>query len=137
MYVDYLGRNLYWTDTFYDRIEVARLDDPENRKVLISRGLDEPRALVLDPGEGLMFWSDWGDAARIETAWMDGSHRSVIVDTDIGWPNGMAIDVEEKKVSYEMGQTKMLVSSTEGKFFRGYWGLRCFKVVNVNVQFYH
>ena len=45
-----------------------------------------------------MFWSDWGDAARIERAWMDGSHRGVIVDTDIGWPNGMAIDVEEKKV---------------------------------------
>ena len=51
MFVDYLGRNLYWTDTFYDRIEVARLDDPDNRKVLISRGLDEPRAIVLDPGE--------------------------------------------------------------------------------------
>lgn len=98
VYVDYLGRNLYWTDTFYDRIEVARLDDPENRKVLISRGLDEPRALVLDPSAGLMFWSDWGDAARIERAWMDGSHRGVIVDTDIGWPNGMAIDVQEKKV---------------------------------------
>ena len=48
--------------------------------------------------QGLMFWSDWGDAARIERAWMDGSHRGVIVDTDIGWPNGMAIDVEEKKV---------------------------------------
>ena len=45
-----------------------------------------------------MFWSDWGDAARIERAWMDGSHRGIIVDTDIGWPNGMAIDVEEKKV---------------------------------------
>ena len=51
MYVDYLGRNLFWTDTFYDRIEVARLDDPDNRKVLISRGLDEPRAIVLDPSE--------------------------------------------------------------------------------------
>ena len=51
MFVDYLGRNLFWTDTFYDRIEVARLDDPDNRKVLISRGLDEPRAIVLDPSE--------------------------------------------------------------------------------------
>ena len=51
MFVDYQGRNLFWTDTFYDRIEVARLDDPDNRKVLISRGLDEPRAIVLDPSE--------------------------------------------------------------------------------------
>jgi low density lipoprotein receptor-related protein 5/6 len=50
--IDYLGRNLFWTDTGTDRIEVARLDDPSNRRVLISRGLDEPRAIVIDSVEG-------------------------------------------------------------------------------------
>ena len=46
--------NLYWTDTFYNRIKVARLDNPDNRKVLVSRGLHEPRAIVLDANEGII-----------------------------------------------------------------------------------
>ena len=78
--VDWLGRNLYWTDTGTDRIEVAKLDGT-SRKVLISRYLDEPRDINLDPIHGWMYWSDWGVKANIERAWMDGSHRSVLVDT--------------------------------------------------------
>ena len=78
--VDWLGRNLYWTDTGTDRIEVANLDGT-SRKVLISRYLDEPRDITLDPIHGWMYWSDWGVKAKIERAWMDGSHRSVLVDT--------------------------------------------------------
>ena len=49
--VDWIGRNLYWTDTGTDRIEVARLNGTA-RKVLISEGLDEPRAICLDPERG-------------------------------------------------------------------------------------
>ena len=49
--VDWIGRNLYWTDTGTDRIEVARLNGT-SRKVLISEGLDEPRAITLDPERG-------------------------------------------------------------------------------------
>jgi sugar lactone lactonase YvrE len=45
-----------------------------------------------------MFWSDWGDNARIERAWMDGTNRDVIVSTDLGWPNGLAIDTAEKRI---------------------------------------
>jgi low density lipoprotein receptor-related protein 5/6 len=45
--VDYLARNLYWTDTGTDRIEVARLNG-SSRRVLITENLDEPRAIVLD-----------------------------------------------------------------------------------------
>jgi low density lipoprotein receptor-related protein 5/6 len=128
--VDWLGRNLYWTDTGTDRIEVAKLDGT-SRKVLISRYLDEPRDITLDPIHGWMYWSDWGVKANIERAWMDGSHRSVLVDTgkihqkyifvikrlfllgykvflsccehvlsisylEIGWPNGIALDVDEQ-----------------------------------------
>ena len=49
--VDWVGRNLYWTDTGTDRIEVSRLDGM-SRKVLISENLDEPRAITLDPTNG-------------------------------------------------------------------------------------
>ena len=93
--VDWIGRNLYWTDTGTDRIEVAKLDGT-SRKVLISRFLDEPRDITLDPIHGWMYWSDWGENAKIEKSWMDGSHRSVLVNKDIVWPNGIALDVDEQ-----------------------------------------
>lgn len=42
-----------------------------------------------------MYWTDWGDAAKIERAGMDGSARRVLFDTtnaEIAWPNGLTID---------------------------------------------
>ena len=44
--IDHVGRNVYWTDTGTNRIEVGRLDGTR-RKVLIKDGLDQPRAIVL------------------------------------------------------------------------------------------
>jgi len=49
--VDWVGRNLYWTDKGTNRIEMSRLNG-SSRRVLISDGLQEPRAIVLDPFEG-------------------------------------------------------------------------------------
>ena len=49
--VDWVARNLYWTDTGTDRIEVSRLNG-SSRKLLISENLDEPRAIALDPARG-------------------------------------------------------------------------------------
>lgn len=95
--VDWVGRNLFWSDTGTDRIEVSMLDG-SHRKILISRDLDEPRDLSLDPLNGRMYWSDWGKIPRIERAWMDGSHREAIVTEDIFWPNGIALDVAEQKI---------------------------------------
>lgn len=49
--VDWVGRNLYWTDTGTDRIEVIRLNGT-SRSVLVCENLDEPRAIIVDPEEG-------------------------------------------------------------------------------------
>ena len=91
--VDWAGRNLFWTDSGTDRIEVARLDGA-SRRVVISEDLDEPRSIVLELGAGWMFWSDWGKVPRIERAWLDGRQRQVIADTELVWPNGLALDSE-------------------------------------------
>lgn len=47
--VDWVHKNLYWTDTGKNRIEVLSLKRPEWRRTLVSSGLDEPRAIVVDP----------------------------------------------------------------------------------------
>ena len=51
--MDWIGRNMYWTDSWLDVIEVAKLDGSK-RKVLIGSGLKNPRAIVLDPANGLV-----------------------------------------------------------------------------------
>ena len=40
----------------------------------------------------MMYWTDWGDSPKIEKASMDGSARSVVIDTELGWPNGLTLD---------------------------------------------
>ena len=45
-----------------------------------------------------MYWSDWGEEARIERAGMDGSNRTILHNTDLIWPNGITIDYENQKL---------------------------------------
>ena len=39
-----------------------------------------------------MYWSDWGKAAKIERALMDGTQRKTIISGGLVWPNGLTID---------------------------------------------
>ncbi|XP_068936741.1 low-density lipoprotein receptor-related protein 2 isoform X2 [Petaurus breviceps papuanus] len=95
--VDWVGRNLYWTDYVLETIEVSKMDG-NHRTVLISENVTNPRGLVLDPriDAHLMFWSDWGKNPRIERASMDGTNRTIIIKDKIYWPNGLAIDYPNK-----------------------------------------
>ncbi|XP_035692507.1 low-density lipoprotein receptor-related protein 6-like [Branchiostoma floridae] len=102
--VDWVARNLYWTDTGTKRIEVARLNGT-SRKILIDQKLGEPRSIALDPSEGYMYWTDWGEKPRIERAELDGSNRNVLVNTSLGWPNGLAIDYSARKLYWGDAQT--------------------------------
>ena len=49
--VDPLGRNIYWTDTDADKIEVCRMDGTM-RKTLIHQDLNNPRDIILDLRKG-------------------------------------------------------------------------------------
>ncbi|RWS26912.1 prolow-density lipoprotein receptor-related protein 1-like protein, partial [Leptotrombidium deliense] len=89
--VDWVARNLYWVDKLKDTIEVSKLDG-RFRKVLICDGLREPRAIILDPFEGYMYWTDWGENPYIGKAGMDGSNFTVLISESLGWPNALTID---------------------------------------------
>lgn len=45
-----------------------------------------------------MYWTDWGTTPRIERAGMDGTHRQVIVNYEVKWPNGLTLDLVRKRV---------------------------------------
>ena len=142
---------MYWTDSETKRIEVASLEKNRftggmDRKVLVWAELDLPRAIALAPEDGLMFWSDWGQIPKIEATSMDGdpASRITLVDSDIGWPNGITLDHDSKtlywvdakthqisSVDWRSGRNRRMVLGTEDalpqpfavSFFRGalYW----------------
>lgn len=45
-----------------------------------------------------LYWTDWGDHSLIGRIGMDGSSRSVIVDTKITWPNGLTLDYVTERI---------------------------------------
>lgn len=49
--VDWITGKLYWIDSNLDQIEVAKLNG-EMRTTLIAGGMEHPRAIALDPGQG-------------------------------------------------------------------------------------
>ncbi|KAK4320921.1 hypothetical protein Pmani_008239 [Petrolisthes manimaculis] len=88
MAVDWAGLNLYWSET--DRtgnkprgsILVSTLDG-RYRHSIITTGLEVPTSVVVDPDHGYMFWTDIGSIPKIETSWMDGSKRRILVSDAI------------------------------------------------------
>lgn len=52
-----------------------------------------------------MYWTDWGESPKIECAYLDGSERRVLVNTSLGWPNGLALDLEKDKLYWGDAKT--------------------------------
>jgi low density lipoprotein receptor-related protein 5/6 len=112
--VDYIARNLYWADSGSDRIEVCRLNGAY-RRVLIHDNLEEPRDVAVAPTLGWMFLSDWGKKPKIERASLDGTERVVLVSDDLGWPNGIALDVDMRKIYWcDAKMDKIEVTNMDG-----------------------
>ena len=62
-----------------------------------------------------MYWSDWGEVAKIEKAGMDGQGRVEIVNTDLVWPNGLALDFETQTLYWaDANLDKIEYASVDG-----------------------
>ncbi|KAF2344025.1 EGF-like calcium-binding domain [Trinorchestia longiramus] len=89
--VDWLYNHLYWTNSKRDTIELSDFNG-KMRKTLLQDELDEPRAIAIYPGGGVVVTTDWGRRPKIEKAGMDGTHRQAIVTERIKWPNALTVD---------------------------------------------
>uniref|UniRef100_A0A3P9L4P2 EGF-like domain-containing protein n=1 Tax=Oryzias latipes TaxID=8090 RepID=A0A3P9L4P2_ORYLA len=98
--VDWIAGNIYWVESNLDQIEVAKLDGTM-RTTLLAGEVEHPRAIALDPRDGILFWTDW-DASlpRIEAASMSGEGRKTIHKEtgNGGWPNGLTVDYLERRI---------------------------------------
>ncbi|XP_065056294.1 sortilin-related receptor-like [Rhopilema esculentum] len=118
---DWLGENVYWTDTGMKQIGVVRaypilsMPDMKVSKVLFTENLGRPRGIALNPVKGILFWTDWGSSARIESANMDGTNRKVVVGSDLVWPNGVTVDITGSRIYWtDAGKDRIEVANFDG-----------------------
>lgn len=62
-----------------------------------------------------LYWSDWGEPAKIERASMDGTLKQVIVATGLIWPNALTIDRRAQLLYWgDASLDKIESSNTDG-----------------------
>ncbi|CAN7998808.1 unnamed protein product [Ixodes hexagonus] len=108
--VDWIMNRVFWTDSGTSRVESVDLDG-RNRRALVWKDLDKPRAIVLYPQLSSVYWTDWGARPRIERIYTDGSDRRSIVDTSLFWPNGLTIDYASDRIFWADAKHHQLESA--------------------------
>lgn len=93
---DWTQRKVYWTDSSNHSIYAMNLDG--SQLVMIAR-VERPRAIVIDPCNGTLFYTDWGKfgtSGKIIRTTMAGSLKKVIIDSNLAQPSGLAIDYDDQ-----------------------------------------
>lgn len=95
---DWTTKKIYWTDSANRSIYAMNKDG--SQLVMIAH-VERPRAIVLDPCEGFMYYTDWGrygNTGKIYRATMAGNNKQAIVEQNLTQPSGLALDYDGKKL---------------------------------------
>ncbi|XP_075985090.1 putative vitellogenin receptor yl [Anticarsia gemmatalis] len=96
--VDYLGGNIYFSDSERGIISACRADG--SICTTVKTQSKHPRFVTLDAKNGKMYWADWQSRAVIMSARMDGSQPDVLVDHLRGFASGLALDAPNGRLYY-------------------------------------
>ncbi|XP_044010354.1 nidogen-like [Aphidius gifuensis] len=93
--IDWTLRNIYWINS--NEIKVINLQQDEvEPTTLIKNNIINPRDIVVHPGKGKIFWSNWypeNNTAQLMWANINGSNISVFYESDkVRYPNALAIN---------------------------------------------
>ncbi|XP_022903502.2 vitellogenin receptor [Onthophagus taurus] len=89
--LDWVTGNIYFTDSEMQHIGVCTKNG-HHCTVIVNKDIHKPRGIALNPTDGEMYWSDWGDKPEIAKSLMDGTNDNTFISTDISWPNGLSLD---------------------------------------------
>ncbi|XP_047139272.1 low-density lipoprotein receptor-related protein 1 isoform X1 [Hydra vulgaris] len=106
---DWTSGMLYWTDA--QEKTINRLTKNQTKEVLVHDELDEPRAIALSPCDALMYWTDWGKKPYIKRASVNGLNPMAIIETNLGWPNGLTVDISESRIYWADARTDRIESA--------------------------
>ena len=95
--MDWASHNLYYIDSRKGTLNVLSTKNHDYRRTLL-KNLKRPRAIVVHPNRGYMFFSEWDRPANISRANMDGTNVTVFRNATLGWPNGLAMDYEADRL---------------------------------------
>uniref|UniRef100_A0A665WHY5 Low density lipoprotein receptor-related protein 2b n=1 Tax=Echeneis naucrates TaxID=173247 RepID=A0A665WHY5_ECHNA len=90
MAYDWTSKVLFWTSSTYRSVAAFRVTDKSRRDIVT--GLRNPKGIAVHPSAGYLFWSDWYRPAVIMRGFTDGSNAVPLVNTTLGWPNGLSVD---------------------------------------------
>jgi low density lipoprotein-related protein 2 len=115
--IDWIGQNLYVTDTIHGCIWVMKSDGRYATKLITD--IESPWIVAVNPILGIIYFINYehetGDnndqrVVAIESAYMNGENRTILIDTNIIYPTDLVIDfyqnyrvywTDEKKESIE------------------------------------
>ena len=112
---DWTSKKIYWTDSANRSIFSMNMDGTQ--VVMITR-VERPRAIVVDPCRGFLYFTDWGrfgNSGKILKTTMAGNNREAVIDKDLTQPSGLALDYEENKLYWtDALREKIERSDTDG-----------------------
>ena len=94
---DWISNNLYYIDSRKGTLNVISINNSTNRRVLL-KNLKRPRAIVVHPNRGYIFYSEWDRPANISRAYLDGTNVMIFRGVLLGWPNGLSIDYDNDRL---------------------------------------
>jgi len=102
--VDWVGRKLYILNRQDRSLRVCELDG-RFCATLIRDRLQVPKAIVINPKEGYLFFTEWSLQPYIAKVALDGKPPAgstdpviKLAESDLGWPNALAIDLYSERL---------------------------------------
>jgi len=113
--VDYVARNIYFSEPSKDYLGVCNLDAVNGSRWCLQlhyAGVNQPREIALHIPRGLLFFTDWAhEMAAIVRVGMDGTHPTTIIKENLHWPNGITVDAVAERVYWSDAKHDLLESS--------------------------
>uniref|UniRef100_H2YAY7 EGF-like domain-containing protein n=1 Tax=Ciona savignyi TaxID=51511 RepID=H2YAY7_CIOSA len=90
--LDYSGGRIFWAEQNSETYLEVGTYNRRYRLILIKIVDDMPVAIAINPLKRLLYWADYGQVPKIESAYMDGTNRTILATSGLTQPRSIVID---------------------------------------------